>query len=586
MSSSKTARVDQPAFTKPPFLTPGDITPEVLRNWEIGCRQYFKHKSIPAEEQVGKVAWGMQEPTVQEWYIVDQERLDKLTFDAYMAEVRAYWLPTDWADTTRQKMLSSFQGNKTFNDWAIEIQGQNALLRGTPSHMTELALRHHLEAHMQPDLRIEYRSENIAAIEKFRPWTEKIRLLDEKRLRIIANQKEAVETAMRAERARNGGDKKLTSSSQYNSKAGRTTNGKTGAFVRVPPLTEDERTLLRENDGCFKCREPFAKHTTSNCTNGFPDGATYKTVTAATIAAKKAKKSGNTVAAVEVANTVAVVMPSAALGNGSDSEECVAPLTTPLLMWDCLIDSPNVSSPSRVSALIDDGSAAVLIDEALALKLGLRRRKLQTPIPFNVALSGESKDSFLLSEYVKLACISIDSRFTSRSVRAVVAPNLCTPLLLGGPFLHHNKIVIDHELRTCIAKDINYDLLNPLADLPKKSIVPSPPKMAEYRDHVVRELKHILPEYKVLVDDSCEPITGIDIIAAVRQRIEVLASVEQLKERDTAIKKEFVDRFPADIPHNDSLPSDVLFRVKLKDANKVIQQRGYDCPRKYRDAWK
>lgn len=379
MSSSKTARVDQPAFTKPPFLTPGDITPEVLRNWEIGCRQYFKHKSIPAEEQVGKVAWGMQEPTVQEWYIVDQERLDKLTFDAYMAEVRAYWLPTDWADTTRQKMLSSFQGNKTFNDWAIEIQGQNALLRGTPSHMTELALRHHLEAHMQPDLRIEYRSENIAAIEKFRPWTEKIRLLDEKRLRIIANQKEAVETAMRAERARNGGDKKLTSSSQYNSNAGRTTNGKTGAFVRVPPLTEDERTLLRENDGCFKCREPFAKHTTSNCTNGFPDGATYKTVTAATIAAKKAKKSGNTVAAVEVANTVAVVMPSAALGNGSDSEECVAPLTTPLLMWDCLIDSPNVSSPSRVSALIDDGSAAVLIDEALALKLGLRRRKLQTP---------------------------------------------------------------------------------------------------------------------------------------------------------------------------------------------------------------
>lgn len=156
MSSSKTARVDQPAFTKPPFLTPGDITPEVLRNWEIGCRQYFKHKGIPAEEQVGKVAWGMQEPTVQEWYIVDQERLDKLTFDAYMAEVRAYWLPTDWADTTRQKMLSSFQGNKTFNDWAIEIQGQNALLRGTPSHMTELALRHHLEAHMQPDLRIEY----------------------------------------------------------------------------------------------------------------------------------------------------------------------------------------------------------------------------------------------------------------------------------------------------------------------------------------------------------------------------------------------------------------------------------------------
>lgn len=590
MSASKTARVEQPSATKPPFLTPGDITPEALRSWEVGCRQYFKHKAVPGEEQVGKVAWGMQEPSIQDWYINDQERMDKLTFVEYMKEVRAYWLPTDWADITRQKLLSSCQDSKAFHDWAVEVQRLNSLLRGTESHLTEINLRYHLEAHMQPDLRTEYRAENVAAITAFRPWIEKIRTLDEKRLRILASQKEAVEVGLRAERARNGGDKKLSSSSRYNAKSGQNTSGKTGAFVRVPPLTEDERTLLRDNDGCFKCREPFAKHTTANCTNGFPDGATYKTITASTIAAKKAakaaKKNGNTVAAVEVANTVAVVMPSAALGNGSDSDECVAPLTTPLLLWDCFVDGPASVSPTRVSALIDDGSAAVLIDEEFALKLGLRQRKLPAPIPFNVALSGDSKETFLLSDYVKIACTSVDSRFTSRSVRAVVAPKLCTPLLLGGPFLHHNKIVIDHELRTCIAKDANYDLLNPEANLPKKSCVPSPPKMAALRHEVVRELKHILPEYKLLVDESCDPVNGVDIVAAVRQRIEILASEEQLRSRDAAIKHEFIDRFPADIPHNDSLPSDVLFRIKLKDANKVIQQRGYDCPRKYRDAWK
>ncbi|KAG2746933.1 hypothetical protein P692DRAFT_20781250, partial [Suillus brevipes Sb2] len=564
MTTTKTARVDQPAPTKPPFLTPGDITPEVLRTWEMGCRQYFKHKDIPAEEQVGKVAWGMQEPSVQEWYLNDQDRMDKLKFNEYMSEVRAYWLPWDWADTTRQKLLSSSQGSKAFSDWAVEVQTLNALLRGTTSHLTELNLRYHLEAHMQDDLRTEYRTENVKEIKEFRPWTEKIRLLDEKRLRGIAN----LEAAFKAERLKNVGEKKLTSSSQYNSKASRTTTGKTGAFVRVPPLTEEERSLLRENGGCFKCREPFQKHTTATCDNGFPDGATYKPITAASIAAKKSKKDGKTVASVEVANMVAVVMPSAALGNGTDSEECVAPLTTPLLLWDCLIDGPT--SSSRVKALIDDGSAAVLIDEKLVTQLGLQRRKLHTPMPFNVALSGEGKDSFLLSDYVRLACISIDSRFTSRSVRAIVAPNLCTPLLLGGPFLHHNKIVIDHELRTCTVKDQDYELLNPQ---------PPPPKFK-------KSLKHILPEYKQLVDDSCEPVNGIDIIAAIRQRITTLASAEQLKLRDAALKVEYEDRFPADIPHNDSLPSDVLFRVRLKDANKLIQQRGYDCPRKYRDAWK
>jgi len=95
--------------------------------------------------------------------------------------------------------------------------------------------------------------------------------------------------------------------------------------VRVQPLTDDECTLLHDNDGCYKCHEPFTGHITSTCTNGFPDGATYKTLTAASVTAKKDKKP-NTIASLDVKQTVAIVMPSAALGDGSDSDECVAPL--------------------------------------------------------------------------------------------------------------------------------------------------------------------------------------------------------------------------------------------------------------------
>ena len=367
-----------------------------------------------------------------------------------------------------------------------------------------------------------------------------------------------------AECLKNVSEKKLTSSSQYNSKAGRTTSGKTSTFVHVPPLTDEEQSLLRKNDGCFKCHELFAKHTTATCGNGFPDGTTYKPVTAATIAAKKGKRNSRRVASVDVASTVAVVMPSVALGDGTDSDECVAPLTTPLLLWDCLIDGPK--SSSCVKALIDDSSTAVLMDEKLVEQLGLKRRKLHTPMPFNIVLSGEQKDSFLLLDYVRLTCISIDSHFTSCSVHAIVAPNLCTPLLLGGPFLHHNKIVIDHKVRTCTAKDQNYELLNPQPL--QKSVVPSPPKMSKYHHEVFQELKHILPEYKQLVDNSCEPVMGVNIVAAICQRITTLASTEQLKLCDTAIKIEYKDRFPSDIPHNDSLPSNILFCVRLKDANK------------------
>ncbi|KAG1793834.1 uncharacterized protein HD556DRAFT_1191829, partial [Suillus plorans] len=556
---SKLARVEQQAANKPPSLTAGEISPEVFRAWEMGCRQFFMHKEIPEGEMVKKVAWGMQEPIIQDWYLNDQDRFNKLSFADYIKEVRAYWLPADWADSVRQKMLSSTQGQKPFNEWAVEVQSKNTLLRDSTSHLNDTNLKYHLESHMHPDLAAEYHTEQITKTD-LRKWIEKVRLLDEKRLRHLAKHKEAAEAAWRAKRGETTTDRRLASSSRFNSKAGQTTSSSTSSkpFTRLPPLTDDECQLLRDNEGCFKCREPFVHHSSSNCSKGFPDGATYKSLTAASVAAKKGRKGTTTVAAVEIQDTVAVVMPSAALGDGTDSgEECMAPFTIPHFTWECLVDGPAASSSVVVSALIDHGSPAVLIDEALAIKLGLRRRALPKPFPVSVALSGKEKQSFLLSHYVKLACSSLDSVYKSHTVRAIIAPNLCTSLLLGGPFLAHNKIVIDHELRTVVSKDSNYDLLNP------------PPTV-----------KPVCPS------SICAPVNGVNIVAAVQEHIDRLSFQDQLTARDVALKEEFIDRFPADIPHNDMLPTDILFRVRLKDANKVIQKRSYDCPKKYKAAWK
>ncbi|KAG1839529.1 hypothetical protein F4604DRAFT_1599551, partial [Suillus subluteus] len=568
-STSKAARVEQSSASKPPFLTLGEVTPEALRSWEMGCTQFFMHKGIPDEDMVKKIAWGMQDPRIQDWYSTNQEEIDAMTFKEYMAEVRSIWLPLGWADTVRRKMLASTQGQRPFSEWVIDVQSQNTLLRGTASHLPDVNILYHLESHMNAELAADYHAENVVE-EDLRKWIEKVRILDEKRLRYLARQKEAVEVALRAERARSNVDKKTNTysrSTTNNNSTAKGTSGTSKNFTRLPSLTDAERQLLRDNDGCFKCREPFAGHGSSNCTKGFPDGATYKTLTASLIAAKKAKKGKDVVAAVGVdddCDTVAVVMPSAVLGNGTDSgEECVAPLQTPHLRWDCLVDGPGVSSPINVSALIDHGSSLVLIGEELVNKLGLRRRQLARPLPISLALS-KNKRSFLLSQYVKLTCTSLDHAYTSRTVRAIIAPDLCTPLLLGGPFLQHNRIVIDHELRTCIAKDANYDLLQPR----------STPRPLEKSPKAT------------IVDNECEPVEGVDVIAAIRAKIDALAYQDELKMLDAKYKKTFADRFPVDIPHNDTMPTDVLFRVNLKDANKIVQLRSYDCPKKYRAAWK
>ncbi|GBE82423.1 hypothetical protein SCP_0408070 [Sparassis crispa] len=59
-----------------------------------------------------------------------------------------------------------------------------------------------------------------------------------------------------------------------------------------------------------------------------------------------------------------------------------------------------------------------------------------------------------------------------------------------------------------------------------------------------------------------------------------------LKSENHKIKNEFSDLFPDDIPHLDELPTDVYHHFVLKDPNMFIQRCQYDCPKKYREAWK
>jgi hypothetical protein len=110
---------------------------------------------------VRKVAWGMQDPIAQDWYLNNQEVFDALTFKEYMAKVRDYWLPTDWSDTIRQKMLGSVQGQQPFGEWAVDIQSQNMLLCDTIPHLDDINILYHLESHMHPDLAANYYAENV-----------------------------------------------------------------------------------------------------------------------------------------------------------------------------------------------------------------------------------------------------------------------------------------------------------------------------------------------------------------------------------------------------------------------------------------
>jgi hypothetical protein len=109
-------------------------------------------------------------------------------------------------------------------------------------------------------------------------------------------------------------------------------------------------------------------------------------------------------------------------------------------------------------------------------------------------------------------------------------------------------------------------------------------ELQQDRKLMVAKLKWVCQECRCHMEHHNEPIKPMDHVAAVRQRIEVLAMQEKLHMMSAKIISEFPDVF-SPIPHIDSLPTDVYCCIKLKDPNKLIHTCSYSTLHKYCKAW-
>ncbi|KZT18110.1 hypothetical protein NEOLEDRAFT_1152789 [Neolentinus lepideus HHB14362 ss-1] len=332
-----------------------------------------------------------------DWYRSDQDRIDKLTLDAYINEMKTLYLRHDWEEDLRDEILKSTQGDGLFWDWVNRAQSTNALLKGTVSHFTELTLRFHFEAHMHLDTKRHCRKEAKAlkALD-FKSWINSVRLLDEERIHDKKKQADAINDALRRQGQRPRAQVPPTSSTNPPQRSN-TTSSTTGNSGRLPALTENERVLLMKYSGCFNCRKFGVNHRRATCLER-PDPTGYKTLTEADVPANlKASTSNATtsraprpVAAVSRATVeevvdeeappcpVAVVMPSCVLGDGSDSEPECAPLSTPHFIFSCLVSGPAHDFPVAVSGLLDSGAH---------MRLGLSPSRMKRPVRCTLAMS-------------------------------------------------------------------------------------------------------------------------------------------------------------------------------------------------------
>ena len=592
--SHSTATVEDHNPKIAPTLTPGLVTPEVLHRWEKACKEYFRVKGITEKKKVESVLSRLQDIRIADWVEANEGTLRSLDFAQFMAKLRAETLEKDWDRKIKLSILASKQEERPFHEWAYAIQARNALLRGRPCHFEDVALRETLENNMNPGLEKRVRRIVFAADISIRDWIETVKEEDEFVVSERAMVKEMAKEMYRAEQrvVRVGGGR--TMGTKIDNTAPTRPTASTSSST-LPKLTPAERALIFDHQGCFKCRQLYVNHKGANCPNDFPAAHTYKTLTAEYAEAVRDSKNrprSRPPAPVAHVGYSGVDVPSAVLGTGDEESDdslkyvpALPPFSSGHLEWRCRIDGPSVPDPVAVTALIDSGSHSVLIDEGLVARLGLRRRRLPSPQRVRLAMGEEE---VVFSEWVKLRTYSDDQRWTARIVRAIVAPKLAYPVILGGPFLESNKLVIDHEFGRVTAKSSGYQLL-PSQDLPDREEPTADDSTAvkEGPEVWLRELKERTKERKDRLDERSTTDSSYQHFAkTLGDRISVLAVWDELATYERDVREEFKDRFPADIPHVTRLPDDVYHRFRLKDPEKVIKCRSYACPKKYKDAWK
>ena len=236
------------------------------------------------------------------------------------------------------------------------------------------------------------------------------------------------ESNLRANKRPALGTSRVPNSSTNNNTTTSSSSGQK-PFTRLPKLTDAEKDLLRAYASCFKCRRFNAGHgSNSPLCPGFPAGAGYKTITKYTDAngqpatkasvSSKSKVVASTIEEVESEDddVVAAFAPSAALGNGTDSDgsdtvSSLAPLKCKHLVWSCFIDSPLTEFPLKISSLIDNGCHLILIRPDIVKKLGLHISTLKQPETVDVAIKNrKEKLKIELNQYVILKATLRDQK--------------------------------------------------------------------------------------------------------------------------------------------------------------------------------
>ena len=235
---------------KPPVVTAGKLTLDLLFDFENGAFSYFAYKDLPENKRVFRVAGGLQDARVQTWYRLNRTAIDAAGFANFMTTVRANWLDPGWEQEVKLLILSSSQGSTPVSDWIMLLECTNALIKGTTCELNGAELHNHIQSHVHPDTMSAATHAELHLIATFPAYKRGLRTIDDARVRadelLQAAVKQMMTSTVTATRRVNS-----RAVHNYTNNASSSNNNATPSATssvapsHVPALTSSERS-------CFK----------------------------------------------------------------------------------------------------------------------------------------------------------------------------------------------------------------------------------------------------------------------------------------------------------------------------------------------
>ena len=150
--SEAIAEIEQKETKDRPMLVGERYDAAVLRDFESRARGWLDENTTKfAKMETAAIARGIRGQTFRNWYDMDKEALDALSFEEFMKEFRDTFLPTTWVQDLLTKIYQDTPGKRSAFDWACEAQATNSLLPVTSRIHTD-NLRALLQARLDPPL--------------------------------------------------------------------------------------------------------------------------------------------------------------------------------------------------------------------------------------------------------------------------------------------------------------------------------------------------------------------------------------------------------------------------------------------------